>query len=517
MRTLALFVALLMLPALPASAQETEPPEGTPIKGAQVSGFDLGRLSPGLQTAIARLAGTPLDRQVLRDIAARIEEEQPQYVAAIRAAQNPDGEAWVVFVVARIRSQVRDVNVNSKYVVEDAAIRGVSDRDLDPELVKELQALVGKPLDSEAAERIATRLRQAFPNHDVSWRSARGDQSGSVRLVYDVARIEYARWLRLEPPQSALVFHSDQGWGAYVPLSIAGGAFRFSPVFAFDNGDHLIEEYSGFGLQFEARKLGTDRLGFSFDWSTYDQDWKEETVAAMALNPQLPALYGDRDSVTPLIRFNITPQLMAAGGVGITELGALDEDPITDAPLPEIGPSRMANAYIGLVNFNQPWRSGDARHYLDATFVTRLGSPSLESDFDYERYFGFAAYGYRRSRHTVVFRGMAGGISGDAPLFERFSLGDSRTLRGWNKYDITPTGGNRMFYLSAQYQYRALALFLDLGSVWDSGNETKVRVSTGVSFHPGPVFFTVGVPLNTDDLRAVFTMGFGLPSVGFRR
>ena len=97
MRTLALLVALLMLPVLPASAQETEAPEGTRIKGAQVSGFDLGHLSPGLQTAIAQLAGTPLDRQILRDLAARIEAEQPQYVAAIRATLNTDGEAWVVF------------------------------------------------------------------------------------------------------------------------------------------------------------------------------------------------------------------------------------------------------------------------------------------------------------------------------------------------------------------------------------------------------------------------------------
>ncbi|HET9371075.1 MAG TPA: BamA/TamA family outer membrane protein [Vicinamibacterales bacterium] len=517
MRTLALLVALLMLPVLPASAQETEAPEGTRIKGAQISGFDLGHLSPGVQTAIAQLAGTPLDRQVLRDIAARIEAEQPQYVAAIRATLNTDGEAWVVFVVARIRNQVRETNVNDKYLVQDAVIRGVPDRDLDPELVKDVQALTGKPLDSEEAERISARLRQAFPNHDVSWRSERGDRSGSVRLIYDVARIEYARWLRLEPPQSAFVFHSDQGWGAYLPLSISGGSFRFSPIFAFDNGDHLVEEYSGFALQFEARKLGTDRLGFSFEWSTFDQDWKDETVAAMALDPRRPALYGDRDTVTPLVRFNILPQVMVAGGVGITELDPLHEDPITEAPLPEVGPSQMANAYIGLVNFNQPWRTGEARHYLDATVTARLASPSLESDFDYERYFAFAAYGYRRSRQTVVFRGMGGGISGDAPLFERFTLGDSRTLRGWDKYDIAPTGGNRMFYVSAQYQYRALALFLDLGSVWDAGNDAKVRVSTGVSFHPGPVFFTLGVPLNTDDLRAVFTMGFGWPSVSFRR
>jgi hypothetical protein len=29
-----------------------------------------------------------------------------------------------------------------------------------------------------------------------------------------------------------------------------------------------------------------------------------------------------------------------------------------------------------------------------------------------------------------------------------------------------------------------------------------------VTFNPGPAFFTLGFPLNTDEFRAVFTMGF---------
>ena len=33
---------------------------------------------------------------------------------------------------------------------------------------------------------------------------------------------------------------------------------------------------------------------------------------------------------------------------------------------------------------------------------------------------------------------MAGVLTGTAPLFERFSLGNTTTLRGWNKYDLAP-------------------------------------------------------------------------------
>ena len=44
----------------------------------------------------------------------------------------------------------------------------------------------------------------------------------------------------------------------------------------------------------------------------------------------------------------------------------------------------------------------------------------------------------------------------------------------------------------------------------------KVRFSTGFGFTPGPVFMTVGFPLNTDEFRAVFTMGFRF-AIGLRR
>ena len=64
-----------------------------------------------------------------------------------------------------------------------------------------------------------------------------------------------------------------------------------------------------------------------------------------------------------------------------------------------------------------------------------------------------------------------------------------------------------------------IALFLDSGSVWDTGRERKVRFSTGFGITPGPVFFMVGFPINTDEFRAVFTMGFRLStaSVGIRK
>ena len=505
-----LTIALLLLAPLASYAQETEPPDGTKIFSASVSGIDNSRLSPGLQEEIKKLSGTSLNRQVLREIASRIEAEQPRYVTAVRIMGDPDGEARVTFVVARIRDQGRDPNINTKYIVDQVEVKGVPDRDVSPELRKELNSLVGKPLDSEAADRLGNQLRADFPTYDLHRATARSDQPGHVKLIYYLRLPDWARWLRFEPLGGNALFHSDQGWGALLPLAISSRDVLVAPIFAWDTADELVEEYSGFGVRVDARRLGTDRVGLFFEWSTYDQTWREQTLAALALNPQIARPYRNRMTVTPMMKFAFTQQLSVAGGVGITEL-----DPLLDPMNDELGlPSQMANAAIGSVRYKQHWDGASGiNHDVAATFTLRSGTSALQSDFEYDRYLTQADYAFRMRKHRVQGTAMFGRINGTAPLFERFVLGDSRTLRGWDKYDITPAGGDRMFHASGEYHFHGLMLFLDAGSVWDTGVDKRVRFSTGAGVTAGPVFATLGFPLNTDEFRAVFTMGFrfGVP------
>lgn len=508
MTRLALLIAVVLLPLSRAHAQEIEPPDGTRISSAQVSGLDLDRLSPGLRDDIGKLAGTPLDRQRLRDLASRIEAEQPRYVAALRFTTDPDGSARVVFVVGRMGDQEGQANVNTRYVVDEVEIRGVDEARLDRTLRDDIHALVGKPLDSEEAERLLTRLKDALPEYTVLRRMVRGDQPGRVKLVYYLIRPESARWLRFEPIDANALFHSDQGWGANLVMGIGSENVRVTPIIPIDNGDDLIEEYSGFGLRVESRKVGTERLGVFFEWSTYDQEWRDTTLAAMAFRPDIPALYRNRMSVTPLVKVAVTPQVTVGGGVAIAELDSLVEP----------GPSRMANAGVGFIKFHNQWQADSGmKQRLDASFTTRAGASSLQSDLVYQRYFMRADYAIGSARQQVIVSAMGGAINGDAPMFERFALGDSKTLRGWDKWAITPVGGDRMFSTTLEFRYRIVGMFLDSGSVWDTGAVKQLRFSTGVSFNPGPAFFTLGFPLNTDEFRAVFTMGIRFPQVGFRK
>ena len=505
MRTLALLITLVAVAPQAATDQKPVVPEGTVISSVQVTGFDIDRLSPGLRQDIRGLAGTPLSQPRVDELAARIEAERPRHVVAVRSVMDPDGRARLFFVMGRQDEPDRDDNVNARYIVEDAHITGLPEEELTPALRDDVRALAGQRLDSGAADALQARLARDLPDYEVTRRIQRGSEPGRIRLVFEAHRKEAPHWLRFEPLRSNLVYHSDQGWGSYIDFSVGRGAIRFTPIFAIDVADDLIEEYAGFGLRFETRKLGTQRLGASLEWTRFEQDWRSSTLDALAGRPDMPAPYDERSTITPLLKFAVSPQVSIAAGVSISELEPL-------APAIE---SAMANAVVARIGYDGRWRdASDRTHNLAAGIGVRAGSRALESDLVYTRYLGQGAYRYDFGRHHLHLSGMAGGITGNPPLFERFALGDSTTLRGWDKYDIAPAGGDRVAYSSIEYRYTGLALFLDVGSVWDTNAERDVRVSTGIGFHAGPAFFMVGFPLNTDDFRAVFTMGLRTSGIG---
>jgi Omp85 superfamily domain len=506
---IAVLISLLALG--PQTVDQRIPvPEGTTISSVDVSGFDIGRLSPGLREDIRALVGTALKQARLDELAARIEAERPRRVAAVRTIMETAGQARVVFIVGARDGEDDRNNVNRRYLVDHVEITGVPDSDLSETLRNDLQALVGKRLDSEQADTLQERIEQELPRYGVSRRISRGDTPGHIRVVFELRKKELPAWLRFEPLRADGIFHSEQGWGSFLTLGISTETsdIRFTPIVAIDNGDDLIEEYSGAGLRFEMRRMGTRRLGASFEWTTFEPTWRNATVAALAANPTIPTLYDTRTTVRPLVNFAISPELTISGGVGITEL-----DPFVAG-----GAHRMANAAIGSIDFSRRLenKDEDQTHTIDARFLVRGGWRALESDLAYTRYLAQGSYRYDLGRHHVLATGMAGKITGDAPLFERFSLGDSVTLRGWDKYDIAPTGGSRVFHASVEYRYSVVSVFLDLGSVWDTPAEKKTRVSTGIGFHGGTSFAELSFPLNTDNLSAIFTFGLRFSEKAFR-
>ncbi|HEX5109666.1 MAG TPA: BamA/TamA family outer membrane protein [Vicinamibacterales bacterium] len=498
MRTASLLLALLALPIAIVDAQVAEAPDGSVIVSIELSGLERDRLSPDLRKEIDALVGQGLNRQRTADLAVRIETEQPTIAVAVRAVPLPDNRARVIFLAASIGDQDVESNVNARYTVESVEISGVPESRLSQGLRDELHALEGKRLDPEKAEELEKRIAGELSGYDVKRQTSKGDQAGQIRLVFEITEGESLQWIRFAPSRSELLYHTDQAWSAALDIPMGGQNTRVVLGLTFGNDDHLIEEYGGIGFRIESRKLGTRRLGLSFELAEDRETWQPSTLAALEADPSIPEAYRRRLRVEPSMTFAFNRHLRASGGVSISELESLSRSP----------ESQMASAFIFGAAFNRRWdEAAGARHDLEVGYDLRVGSTALDSDLDYTRHHGSARYRFRVNNNNVIASFAAGRVTGAAPMFERFSLGDTTTLRGWSKYDIAAAGGNRMISQSIEYRFHHAAVFFDAGSFWDQGQSVRYRTSAGFGLHGDQAFMTLGFPLNAGELRVAFMMG----------
>jgi outer membrane protein assembly factor BamA len=201
--------------------------------------------------------------------------------------------------------------------------------------------------------------------------------------------------------------------------------------------------------------------------------------------------------VEPAATFAVNAHLRLAGGVGFSRLESLSRSPETG----------QVHAWIGSIGYDRTWESGPGSSSLQAGYQVRHGAGGLGSDLVYTRHTGRARYEHEYGRSTVLYTLILGGISGRAPLFERFTLGDSSTLRGWDKYDVAPAGGDRMMHQSIEYRYRLIGVFVDAGAVWDGRRDARVRLASGAGVLTDGFFLTLGFPLNADRASATLMAG----------
>jgi hypothetical protein len=95
-------------------------------------------------------------------------------------------------------------------------------------------------------------------------------------------------------------------------------------------------------------------------------------------------------------------------------------------------------------------------HHFSASYDIHAAGDVLGGAQSYTRHYGNVGYSFYPNRkdnpsfseifaesHLDVDLSL-GRITGSAPMFERFSLGNAHTLTGWNKYEIAPLGADRM-------------------------------------------------------------------------
>jgi hypothetical protein len=284
-----------------------------------------------------------------------------------------------------------------------------------------------------------------------------------------------------------------------VGTTLGTNSFAFGLV---SDNDTLPERYTGMTARYEERKLGTDRVRFSFSFATYHDQWSGATQEYVSQHPasidSAAGLYRTRQDFEPAVTVVLAKPLTLTLGAGFQRFET--EDPNARF--------QGSNAAVATLRFHRQVEDSDAnKHDVDATYSLRAATRALDSDYAYVRHLAQARYKYKRGRHEMSDEVVAGVITGDAPLFDRFVLGNSSTLRGWNRFDIDPAGGDRVVHNSADYRYRWFETFWDTGAIWSRGETGIIRHSLGAGFRDGAFFVAVAFPVRSARVEPVFMVG----------
>ena len=90
-------------------------------------------------------------------------------------------------------------------------------------------------------------------------------------------------------------------------------------------------------------------------------------------------------------------------------------------------------------------------------------------------------------------------------------LGNASTLRGWNKFELDPLGGDRIVHGSVDYRYRFFTVFYDTGVLWTNNANTGVKQGVGCGFRRGGkdgMLLAVAFPMRMGRVDPVLIAGF---------
>jgi hypothetical protein len=521
MRRLILFGILLFLPYSHSLAALQQAPEGVNPKGvvesAEISGIDSGEISEEVRDAIHKLEGKPFDQNAADELIVRIQAENPTFMATARLAQGSRTDSVkLLFVVQKSSADAgNETNVNSRYTVERVDVEGAAQSKLSQTIRDEMQKLVGEKLDQDKANQILREMnRQLQPKYTVKKKVMKGSDPQHVVLVYEISKARIIPYV--DQPPGRIVYHSKQNFSADITAPIDMGRNNRLLMGISDDQDELLERFAGFNFGYESTKVGTDHLGVALRYARYHERWQPSTVLA-----DKGSIYRERNTFDPSITFGFDPRVRVSVGLSLSEL---------QIQYPVIH-QLNAGTVTGSFNFHNIWADGsEDRHNLQAAYDFRAGNHPLDSDFIYTRHLLRVQYVYGQNKNQLSFTFLGGHISGNAPLFERFSLGDTATLRGWNKFDVAPAGGNRMVYGSVQYGFGkphfgnfnittdkgihvgkinpGFHIFYDVGAVGNSGTPILARHSAGFGIGGSTFFMELGFPIRSSRVEPIFSTGF---------
>lgn len=397
-----------------------------------------------------------------------------------------------------------ELNVNSRYTVESVDVTNTHHYRLSTAILDEMHRLIGARLNDDAVKRLASRIRGELRAHDVTFRLLRGGNPESVRVLFEVEKGQGD--FDVSIPRFA--FNSREGGSGAGEVTGRFGANTVSFA-GLSDGDSLAERYSGIQAKYQRLSLGSGRVSLGFEFDAYHEQYNQNTLTAIQNGSDSSSLgagaYRSRMNFEPSATFVLAKPLTLTIGFSFEQL----------QPQLSAAPSESANAVINTLRYRERWiDSDDTNQQLDAGYTLRAATRSLGSDLAYTRHAVSVRYMLVHDRQSLELALVGGLIYGKAPLFERFVLGDNTTLRGWDKYDLDPLGGNRMIHGSVTYGYRIVRVFYDTGAVWEQGTAPEAKRSAGVGiasglglFQKGSVLLAVAFPIKAGHVEPVFIAG----------
>ncbi|MGA2725751.1 MAG: BamA/TamA family outer membrane protein [Bryobacteraceae bacterium] len=402
-------------------------------------------------------------------------------------------------------TQDSDMNVNTRYTVDTVTVAGkgwktdlVSDQNqnqrMSSGLRKDLLALIGQKLNPSELDGLATRLKKELAAREVSHHVQRGDSPEHVRVEFDVRPYRGD----MDANVTKFVYNSQQGWSGAgeVGVGVQQNSFRFGLV---SDGDLLDERYAGISAGYENRHVGTDRVDLKFQFDSYHDQWNNNTLDALAAggSKETSDAYRTRQNFQPEVTIALAKPLTLEVGASFERFGEQYPAAHTEA----------SDAMIATLRYHQRLEEPDNQQDLDASYSLGAATRILDSDFVYTSHAWEMRYQLTHGKHLLSDTFSGGLITGRAPLDDRFVMGNSVYLRGWNKYEIDPLGGNRMVHNSVDYHYGLFRVFYDTGAIWDEGQAAVPRHSLGVGVRESAFTLAVAFPVRSGHVEPIFMMG----------
>lgn len=470
------------------------------VETVEVKGLTRSQYSTAIYEEMQKMVGQRLDNNLAEDLRVRLSSEvRKDYFVnqKIERGSMPE-HVKIVFEVERTPwlfrvtlGRVFNGNIGrgkieigspsrEKDTVEAVEVTGVPRSRVSETLYAELQLMVGKQVDQLEMDHLLEKLKAELKgDYVITKRLEGGTKAFQARIVY---KVELVPWLPYRAPDATFAYHQKQG----ITFVCCGDEFinKYTTLNVAFNGDSLTERNKGLTLGLESRELGSRHFGARIEFETFGVQWKDQTRRAIAATPALPGLYRSRETLSPSIAFAFNRHFYVTAGANLTELEM--EGPAT----------HWRSAHAGVASFRYDSKRierGKSSYQSLGGYEVRTGARNIGSSFSYTRHAFHHGSTAKAGKHEMRLAVMAGKITGNAPLFERFSLGNTRTLRGWNKYDIDPLGGDRAWHTSAEYHFSDLGVFLDQGAVWGDGIARKTRQSVGLTFGNA---IGIAMPLN---------------------